>query len=162
MENFKQCAGRTAGEHGYSTDKRTAGRYCRTGAVFYSKRECRLHRRRSIFTSTFNKDDGLGKIVVGNRAEVSITEISVQAARDMKRENVNGQDSVIVDLDLLLANKGMKDAENIRIQLERTDGKTESGENHYVPLDLKQPLVRYEGQSGGKDLTEAGKMGFTK
>ncbi len=116
----------------------------------------------AFFTSTFNKDDGLGKIVVGNRAEVSITEISVQAARDMKRENVNGQDSVIVDLDLLLANKGMKDAENIRIQLERTDGKTESGENHYVPLDLKQPLVRYEGQSGGKDLTEAGKNGIYK
>lgn len=112
----------------------------------------------AFFTSTFQNPDGLGKIVVGNRAEVRISEISVSAGQDMKRENVNGKDSLIVDLDMVLENKGIRDAENIRIQLERSDGKTESGENNYIPLELGQTLVRYEGQ----DLTEAGKNGVYK
>lgn len=114
--------------------------------------------------STLGNEDQLGTIAVGEQADVKITQAEVQAGFDMKRENVNGQDSAVVDIDLELANQGFKDAKNIRILLERTDGKDESGENRYIPLNLDRTLVEYtdSGVAGqeGTALTGPGQDGI--
>lgn len=118
----------------------------------------------AFLASTFDNEDGQGKIVVGNRAEVSISKAEVTAGQDLRRENINGQDSVVADLDLVLENGGVNAADNIRIQVERTDGKTETGEDNYVALDLDAPLVEYTESSSeeGQALTEAGDEGIYK
>lgn len=118
----------------------------------------------AFLASTFDNEDGQGKIVVGNRAEVSISKAEVTAGQDLRRENINGQDSVVADLDLVLENGGVNVADNIRIQVEYTEGKTETGEDNYVALDLDAPLVEYTESSSedGQALTEAGNEGIYK
>lgn len=105
--------------------------------------------------STRDNEDGTGKIVVGDKAGVTITESSITASDDMEIITSNGVKSVVADLDMVITNGGVKDAENVKIQVERTNGKNESEEDVYVPIDLRGSLV----SSNGTALTGVGNNG---
>ena len=91
--------------------------------------------------STADADDGCGKIVVGEKAELSIDSLEITASDTLEKRSVNNISCVLADVDMTVSNLGVKDASNVKFQVKRSAGKTDGGEDKYIPLEIGGNLI---------------------
>ena len=94
--------------------------------------------------STADADDGCGKIVVGEKAELSIDSLEITASDTLEKRSVNNISCVLADVDMTVSNLGVKDASNVKFQVKRSSGKTDGSEDKYVPLEIGGNLILAE------------------
>lgn len=91
--------------------------------------------------STADDEDGAGKIVVGEKAELSIDDLQVTAGDNLEKRTVNNISCVLADIEMTVSNQGVENASDVQFEVKRTSGKTDGSEDKYVPLEIGGTLV---------------------
>ena len=106
------------------------------GYIYFEVQEDPEYSENGNILSTVDEEDGSGKIVVGEKAELSIDDVKITASDSLERQKVNGISCVLADVEMTVSNQGVKDADNVKFEVKRSDGKTDGSEDKYTSLEI--------------------------
>ena len=106
------------------------------GYIYFEVQEDPKYSENGNILSTVGEEDGSGRIVVGEKAELSIDDVKITASDSLERQKVNGISCVLADVEMTVSNKGVKDADNVKFRVKRSEGKTDGSEDKYTSLEI--------------------------
>lgn len=111
-----------------------------TGVIYFEIQEDPTYSNAPLISS-IEEEEGTGKITVGKKAELSIDSMEIRPGDTIEEKTVNGIPCAIADVEIKVSNRGVKDAENVKFSMKRSDGKNSENEEKYIPLEMQGDLV---------------------